>query len=90
MLTSCYHLILYPRMKDRVQLGARVRPVVAEALKASAESTGLPIQVIVEDALLLFWGSDDSVLKSRHQLAVEAWKHYKGKVKRPFEVLLAP
>ena len=78
-------------MSDRNKLiGARVRPEVSAALKANAEATGLQINMLVEDALLFFWGSEDPMLKSRRELAASAWKHTKGKTKRPFDSAPGP
>lgn len=70
--------------------GAKVRPDVVEAIKQNAADAGVPIGQLLEDAVLSFWGSNDPVLKVRRELASSAWKHTKGKTKRPFESAYVP
>jgi hypothetical protein len=76
------------RNDGRKVAGLRLPVAAMEALQESAALAGFTQQQIVEDALLYWFGREDTYAAKRREMLLDAVKQ--GAVKRPFERPLAP
>lgn len=76
-------------MKDqKKQLGDRIPAEFTDTLTRLGDVLCIPRQQLTEDAIAMWMGKNDPMLKLRHEMVVKAFKS--GKVERPFNWPLSP
>jgi hypothetical protein len=77
-------------LDDLVQLNSRVPVGMKFAVKNSTKMAGMDLEIVMQDALKMYFGvQDDPMIEVRREAVMRAFKTLHGG-RRPFEMPLTP